>query len=230
MRCSPLLYPLDNHPACCCIDNPTDFACLSQNGPLRLTPQQLLEYDGSNPDLPIYLAINHTIYDVSPNPRVYGPGGSYSHFTGRDCARAFVTGCFRTDRTPDMRGVEEMYLPLDDPAVDAHWAYAEMEALREHERQDALDRAHKALKHWVDFFANSEKYLFIGYVDLPEDWQEREAPPPLCEQALKGRTRRKLPGEEEEEKKKKEQRIKEKRERKKKEKEVWAEAKRRGEL
>ncbi|CRK44456.1 hypothetical protein BN1723_006108 [Verticillium longisporum] len=45
---------------------------LRWNGPLYLTPAELRAYDGTTPDTPIYLAINHTIYDVSANPRSYG--------------------------------------------------------------------------------------------------------------------------------------------------------------
>jgi predicted heme/steroid binding protein len=33
---------------------------------------ELLTYDGSNPALPIYLAIDQSVYDVSANPRMYG--------------------------------------------------------------------------------------------------------------------------------------------------------------
>src|SRR5205814_4778334 len=65
-------------------------------------------YDGTNPDLPIYLAINGTIFDVSASRHIYGPGGSYHFFAGHDATRAYVTGCFTEDITPDLRGVEEM--------------------------------------------------------------------------------------------------------------------------
>lgn len=36
------------------------------------TETELLMYDGSNPSLPIYLAIDESVYDVSANPRMYG--------------------------------------------------------------------------------------------------------------------------------------------------------------
>ncbi|KAI9846632.1 MAG: hypothetical protein M1838_001209, partial [Thelocarpon superellum] len=82
-------------------------------GPLELTPEQLLLYNGSAyPDLPIYLAVNGTVFDVSASPHHYGPGGGYHFFAGRDGARAFVTGCFMLEHVvPDLRGAEELYLP-----------------------------------------------------------------------------------------------------------------------
>lgn len=83
------------------------------NGPVRLTDAQLAEYDGTDPKKPVYLALNGTIYDVSAGRKTYGPGGSYHFFAGRDAARAFITGCFAEDLTPDLRGVEEMYVPID---------------------------------------------------------------------------------------------------------------------
>ncbi|KAK2002489.1 cytochrome b5-like Heme/Steroid binding domain-containing protein [Colletotrichum falcatum] len=166
------------------------------NGPLYLTPEELLQYDGSDPEKPIYLAINHTIFDVSANPRIYGPGGSYNVFAGRDASRGFVTGCFMDDRTPDMRGVEEMFLPLDDPEIDRNWSYDDMQRLREEELAAARARVHEALKHWVDFFSNSDKYAMVGRVKRDPDWLSREKEKKLCAQAQKARVRRKLPGQE----------------------------------
>ncbi|KAL0941277.1 heme steroid binding domain-containing protein [Colletotrichum truncatum] len=168
------------------------------NGPIELTPEELLKYDGSDPTKPIYLAINHTIFDVSANPRIYGPGGSYNVFAGHDAARGFVTGCFLEDRTPDMRGVEEMFLPLDDPEIDRHWSYADMKKLQEEELAEAHRRVHQALKHWVDFFSKSDKYLTVGRVKREPDWLEKTKKRKLCDQAAQGRVKRKIPGQEEE--------------------------------
>lgn len=79
-----------------------------------MTADELALYNGTDPSLPIYLAINGTIFDVSASPAFYGPGGSYHFFAGKDGTRAFVTGCFREDLTPDMRGVEEMFMPVGE--------------------------------------------------------------------------------------------------------------------
>ncbi|KAI2634155.1 cytochrome b5 [Hypomontagnella submonticulosa] len=166
-------------------------------GPIYLTPSELAQYDGTDETKPIYLAINGTIYDVSSNRRTYGPGGSYRFFAGADAARSYITGCFAEDRTPDLRGVEEMYLPLDDPAVDSHWSAAELAALKRQERKEAKEKAHEALLHWVRFFENSPKYPKVGYVKKEKNWLDKEPRKKLCDVAAKGRKPRKIPGSEE---------------------------------
>ncbi|KAI1118132.1 hypothetical protein F5Y14DRAFT_447542 [Nemania sp. NC0429] len=162
-------------------------------GPLYLTPDELAAFDGKDETKPLYLAINGTIYDVSSNKRTYGPEGSYRYFAGVDAARSYVTGCFAEDRTPDMRGVEEMYLPLDDPEVDAHWSPEELAALKEKELADARRRVHEGLLHWVRFFENSPKYPKVGYVKRPKNWLAKEPRRPLCKTAARGRAKRTIP-------------------------------------
>ncbi|KAI1496408.1 putative heme binding protein [Biscogniauxia marginata] len=166
-------------------------------GPLYLTPEQLALYDGTDESQPVYLAINGTIYDVSANRRTYGPGGSYHALAGADASRSFVTGCFGEDRTADLRGVEAMYLPLDDAEADARYTAAELAALRERELADARRKAHASLLHWVKFFENSPKYPRVGYVRRPAGWPDSEPLRPLCASAAKGRKPRKAPWEQE---------------------------------
>lgn len=189
--CRPLLPRLTLFPGF------TDLHPTSQRGPLYLTPDELTVYDGTDPTKPIYLAINGTIYDVSANRRTYGPGGSYHYFAGCDAARAYVTGCFAEDRTPDMRGVELMYLPIDDPTVDRHWSKSELAELKKKEMEEAQKKVHDGLKHWVDFFANSNKYSFVGYVKKPKGWPGTEPVRRLCDTAAKQRKTRTIPGKEE---------------------------------
>ncbi|GAB7362982.1 hypothetical protein MBLNU230_g3277t1 [Neophaeotheca triangularis] len=90
---------------------------------LHLTDSALRPHDGTNPDLPLYLAINGTIYDVSASPSFYGPGGPYGHFAGRDASRAWVTECWDDEAqlTWDMSGVEEMFTPrwMDEEMEEA---------------------------------------------------------------------------------------------------------------
>jgi len=74
------------------------------------TEEGLSRFDGSNSDLPIFLAIDGDVFDVSSNRRVYGPGGSYHLMSGVDAARSFGTGCFKDHRTHDLRGLTESEL------------------------------------------------------------------------------------------------------------------------
>ncbi|EHA56748.1 hypothetical protein MCOR02_004650 [Pyricularia oryzae] len=162
--------------------------------PLWITPEELAAFDGSDENKPVYIAINGTIYDVSANRRTYGPGGSYQFFAGVDASRAYVTGCFAEDRTADMRGVEEMFLPLEDPEVNKQFSAAELEEMRKREREEAERKLHDALKHWVQFFRNHKKYRNVGRVKRRLDWLEKEPKKKLCKQAQEGRPKRKIPG------------------------------------
>ncbi|KAI1388702.1 cytochrome b5 [Hypoxylon trugodes] len=166
-------------------------------GPIYLTPTELSQYDGTDESKPIYLAINGSIYDVSSNRRTYGPGGSYRFFAGADAARSYVSGCFAEDRTPDLRGLEDMFLPLDDPSIDSLYPAAELAALKKKELEEAQEKVHEALLHWVRFFENSPKYPKIGYVKREKNWLDKEPRKKLCDTAAKGRKPRKAPGEEE---------------------------------
>jgi predicted heme/steroid binding protein len=157
------------------------------NGPQQYTDADLAAYDGTDPEKPILLAINGTIYDVSNGRRHYGPGGSYHFFAGRDASRAFVTSCFAEDGNPDMRGVEEIFIPLDNPEVDALYTKGQLKALKEQERRNAKKEVDKALRHWVDFFAGSPKYPKIGYVKREKGWETKGPAPTLCKGAVERR-------------------------------------------
>ena len=156
-------------------------------GPLQLTPAELSVFDGSDPNKPIYLAINGKIFDVSAGRHTYGPGGSYEVFAGRDATRAFVTGCFLEDRTGDMRGAEEIYIPIDDP--DEVITSAQRKIRAERDRRKAKEKVQQEVQKWESFYQNSKKYFLVGeLVGVPEYTGE---PPKLCEPAQKGRPKRK---------------------------------------
>ncbi|KAE8710504.1 putative steroid-binding protein 3 [Hibiscus syriacus] len=57
---------------------------------MDLTPQQLLQFNGSDPSKPIYVAINGCIFDVTSGKSFYGPGGAYAMFAGKDASRALA--------------------------------------------------------------------------------------------------------------------------------------------
>ncbi|KAK6346409.1 hypothetical protein TWF730_010735 [Orbilia blumenaviensis] len=75
--------------------------------PIYLDEATLALYNGTDPELPIYLSINGTIYDVTEGRSKYGPGGGYSFFAGRDASRAYITGDFKNDLTWDVSGIDE---------------------------------------------------------------------------------------------------------------------------
>ncbi|KAL1963889.1 hypothetical protein VTN77DRAFT_7695 [Rasamsonia byssochlamydoides] len=173
-------------------------------GPVNLTPEQLSLYNGTDPSLPIYLAINGTIFDVSANRAMYGPGGGYNFFTGRDATRAFVTGCFREDLTPDLDGVEEMFIPVDDEDDEEERAMSsrDRKLRREREVREAKAKVRETVKHWEEFFRNHKKYFEVGKVIVNntntasasgiKDAEPRTKPKrELCEAARKNRPKRK---------------------------------------
>lgn len=57
---------------------------------MELTPDQLKDFDGSDPSKPIYVAIRGNIYDVTTGKSFYGPGGAYCAFAGKDASRALA--------------------------------------------------------------------------------------------------------------------------------------------
>jgi predicted heme/steroid binding protein len=150
-----------------------------------MTLEELQRYDGTNEDLPIYLAVNGTIYDVSASPRFYGPGGGYHIFAGRDSTRAFITGCFEEDWTSDLRGVEEMFMPKDldiPPKLAADATDGEKKAARKlwKLRRDRASRegklkARATVDMWQQRFESGMggKYFRVGTVKLPDDWKEQ---------------------------------------------------------
>ncbi|EKV18889.1 hypothetical protein PDIG_06620 [Penicillium digitatum PHI26] len=158
-----------------------------KQGPVTLTSSQLSLYNGTDANLPLYVAVNGTIFDVSANRMIYGPGGSYNFFAGRDATRAFVTGCFKEDLTNDIRGVEIMFLPVEDVENEGVTA-AQKKIRREKELRAAKARVGATVKRWTEFFANHAKYFEAGRV--VGDGGAGGEPWPLCESALKQRPKR----------------------------------------
>lgn len=78
----------------------TSKSCLT-DGKVTMTKEQLLKYDGTDGSKGLYLAFLGKIYDVDKGYRHYGPGGSYSHFAGKDATRGFITGDFSHDSLTD---------------------------------------------------------------------------------------------------------------------------------
>ena len=109
--------------------------------------------------------------------------------TGRDATRAFVTGCFQEDLTPDLRGVEEMFIPVDDPEELNTLSSGERKIRREQDRRLAAARVRQQVQHWENFFRNHKKYFEVGKVVGVQP--ETGEPPELCQAAKQQRPKRK---------------------------------------
>ncbi|CAK7230453.1 hypothetical protein SCUCBS95973_007579 [Sporothrix curviconia] len=164
---------------------------MQYNGPQYFTLEELAGYDGTDASKPIYLSIDGNVFDVTAGRNYYGPAGSYRYFAGVDASRGFVTGCFADDRTGDLRGVEDMFLPIDNPEIDSHWTPAELEKKKAEEVAEAKKRVRDSVQHWVDFFHKSHKYQFVGKLVREPGWEGELKP--LCKVAQDGRTYREIP-------------------------------------
>ncbi|CBX99665.1 hypothetical protein IAQ61_005083 [Plenodomus lingam] len=173
---------------------------------ITLTDAELALYNGADPNKPIYLALNGTIYDVSSSPQTYGPGGSYHVFAGKDAARAFITGCFAEDSVPDLRGAEYTFVPLDPEEKEGATAEdkerakkrsklssAERKNRHAQELRSARKQVRDTLEGWHALFRGDKgkPYFKVGEVRREEGWLEKLPKRELCEQARKARPVRK---------------------------------------
>ncbi|KAH0906265.1 hypothetical protein HID58_038092 [Brassica napus] len=72
----------------------------------EITEEELKQYDGSDPQKPLLMAIKHQIYDVTQSRMFYGPGGPYALFAGKDASRALAKMSFEEkDLTWDISGL-----------------------------------------------------------------------------------------------------------------------------
>lgn len=161
-------------------------------GPVLLTDEQLALYNGTDPNLPVYLALNGTIYDVSAGRRTYGPGGSYHVFAGKDAARGFVTGCFVEDSTPDLRGAEWTYVAQDIPDFDEMGGVkvqASQKVVREQQLRAGRKKVKDTIEGWQSMFRGEggKDYFEVGKVVREPGWLEKLPRRKLCAQAEKSR-------------------------------------------
>ncbi|XP_053682803.1 membrane-associated progesterone receptor component 1-like [Sabethes cyaneus] len=86
------------------------------------TVTELRQFDGTQPDGRVLVAVNGSVYDVTKGKRFYGPGGPYAAFGGRDASRGLATFSVTSNE-------KEEYDDLSDLSA------MEMESVREWEMQ-----------------------------------------------------------------------------------------------
>lgn len=106
----------------------------------------------------------------------------------------------------DLRGVEEMFVPVDDDEGGKEGeggeggkreglSGAEMKLRRERELRVARRKVAESVEHWEKFFGRKGgKYFELGRVRREEGWLERLPRRELCEGARKSRPRRERDG------------------------------------
>jgi predicted heme/steroid binding protein len=163
--------------------------CLLQRGPIYLTDLELAAYDGTNPELQLLVGLNGSIYDVSASPSTYGPEGSYHFFAGKDAARAFLTGCFQEDLTPDLRGAEDVYIPVETEAMIKSMSKGGLKIKRERERRLAKKKVRDGIDNWAKVFRGEtgRPYFYVGEITREEGWLEKLPKRTLCAAAEEGR-------------------------------------------
>ncbi|XP_051138153.1 membrane steroid-binding protein 2-like [Andrographis paniculata] len=72
----------------------------------EITGEELKQYDGTDPNKPLLMAIKGQIYDISQSRMFYGPGGPYALFAGKDASRALAKMSFDDkDLNGDLTGL-----------------------------------------------------------------------------------------------------------------------------
>ena len=101
-----------------------------------------------------------------------------------------MTGCFGEDLTGDLRGVEEMFVPVGE---DEARGGEEGKVRREREWRVARGRVRETVEGWRKLFDGGKggAYFRVGRLVREEGWEERLGPVrELCEKARKGRVKR----------------------------------------
>lgn len=66
---------------------PPESPAAVQSDLSRFSEAELAAFDGSDPNKPIYLAMNGFVYDVSAGRQFYEPNGVYHFLAGRDSSK-----------------------------------------------------------------------------------------------------------------------------------------------
>eukprot|EP01052_Picozoa_sp_SAG31_P030004 SAG31_NODE_3038_length_4759_cov_2.556438_4_plen_97_part_00 len=75
------------------------------------TPADLAAFSGTDPGLPLALAVRGIVFDVSTGPGFYGVGASYNKLAGKPVSRAVALMSLEDsdlDRGDDLNGLDGM--------------------------------------------------------------------------------------------------------------------------
>lgn len=107
-----------------------------------------------------------------------------------------MTGCFAEDLTPDLRGVEEMFMSVDEDESSGRETKDEKKERKlrlERERRVARKKVRDAVAGWEKMFDGGKdgKYFWVGSVKREEGWEEKLGPVrELCKKVREGRPKR----------------------------------------
>ncbi|KAI6679178.1 hypothetical protein NL676_033059 [Syzygium grande] len=75
---------------------------------MEFTAGELIQFNGTDPSKPIYVAIKGRVFDVTAGKSFYGPGGAYAMFAGKDASRALAKMSKNDeDVTPSLDGLSD---------------------------------------------------------------------------------------------------------------------------
>jgi hypothetical protein len=94
------------------------------------------------------------------------------------------------DLTPDIRGAEYTYIPVDDD--EDRVTKAELKIRRERDERFARQRVRETIGGWRSMFtgAAGKAYFEVGSVKREEGWLEKLPRRKLCDQAQSQRPKR----------------------------------------
>ena len=104
-----------------------------------------------------------------------------------------MTGCFEEDLVGDLRGVEEMYIPVDEEEKSNNQASKEKrrerKLRRERETREARRKVFETVEGWRKLFDGGKggKYFKVGKV-IGQEWGQKRK---LCQKAMEQRPKRK---------------------------------------
>lgn len=83
---------------------------------MSISPEELAQCDGERNDC-MWIAIKGTVFDVTANTKMYGPGKGYHAFVGKDASRALAKSSLDksdTESTDISNLTEKEMKTLDD--------------------------------------------------------------------------------------------------------------------